>query len=183
MKKAARRPPQFQLTPHSAMQPNTQRFLRGAIQEALNAEDDAAAAELMAMLSGCTQPQPVAAPPALDPTIPGPAHDYHFWARLIRESFIPFMSNNGRMRFTSHELFSWIDSCSNLPLTDGDIEQRKDGAVVFRTRISDALNHLKQCGIVKAGPKSRVYEIVALPAASAQIASCQPRLSLAVPHQ
>lgn len=165
------------------MQPNTQRFLRGAIQEALNAEDDAAAAELMAMLSGCTQLQPVAAPPATRSIISGLAHDYYFWAQFIRENFIPFISNNGRMRFTSHELFSWIDSYPNLPLTDGDIEQRKDGVVVFRTRISDALSHLKQCGIVKAGPKSRVYEIVALPAASAQIGLCQPRLSLAVTHQ
>lgn len=146
------------------MQSSTQRFLRSAIQEALNAEDDAAAIELMAILSSHAQPQPVAALPSHHSTTPGPAHDCHFWAQFIHENFIPFISNNGRTRFTSYELFSWVQNYADLPLTDGDIEQRSGGAPVFRKRISGALDLLKHRGVIAAKPGSRDYEILPTPA-------------------
>lgn len=146
------------------MQPSTQRFLRSAVQEALKAEDDAAAIELMAILSGHAQPQPVAALPSYQSTTPGPAHDSHFWAQFIHENFIPLISNNGRSRFTSHELFSWVGNYPDLPLTDGDMEQRSGGAPVFRKRISHALDLLRQHSVLGHKPGSRDYEILPTPA-------------------
>lgn len=146
------------------MQSSTQRFLRGAVQEALNAEDDAAAIELMAILSGRVHPQPVAALPSHQSTTPGPAHDRHFWAQFIHENFIPFISNNGRSRFTSPELFRWVENYADFPFTDGDIEQRSGGAPVFRKRISEGLDLLKQRGVVFSKPGSREYEILPTPA-------------------
>ena len=146
------------------MQPGTQRFLRSAVQEALKAEDDAAAIELMAILSGHSYPHPVAVLPSHQSTTPGPAHDSHFWARFIEENFIPLISNNGRSRFTSHEVYSWIDNYPDLPLTDGDIEQRSGGASVYRKRISQGLDLLKQHGAVSSKPGSREYEILPTPA-------------------
>lgn len=141
------------------MEATTQQFLRSAIHEALNAENDIAAMELLAILANTPKPQAVAALPAGQTVTEGPAHDYHYWAWFIRENFIPFLTNNGRVRFTSHELFSWIENHSELTLTAGDLEQQRDGAFVFRGRISAALSHLKQIGIICAQAKGRDYLI------------------------
>jgi hypothetical protein len=141
------------------MEPTTQHFLRCAVHEALNAENDTAAMELLAILADAAKPEVLRALPAAQSIVDGPARDYHYWARFIREHFIPFMTDNGRLRFTSHELFSWIENHGNLSLTAGDIEQQKDGTFVFRGRISAALSHLKQSGIIYAPAKGRDYAI------------------------
>lgn len=145
------------------MEPNTRRFLRSAVLEALKAEDDRAAMELLTMLSQgpehCSPAQQINALPAGRTITEGPAHDYHFWVRFIRESFIPFMTGNGRMRFTSHELLSYMENFKNLPLTEGDVEIQSNGHEAWRTRVSSALSHLKLMGCISAPAKGRDYLI------------------------
>ena len=145
------------------MEPNTRRFLRSAVLEALNAEDDRAAMELLNLLTDQppttnTQSE-IAVLPASRTILEGPAHDYHFWVRFIRESFIPFMTGNGRLRFTSHELMSWLENFNSLPLTAGDIELEANGREIWRCRVSAALQHLKLMGCIQAPWKGRDYLI------------------------
>ena len=93
----------------------TKALLRHAILEAINSEQDAAAMELLALLTGSApNAQPIAALPRARNVIDGPARDYHFWASFIRETFIPHITNNGRFRFTSNEMFSWLENNQNV---------------------------------------------------------------------
>lgn len=146
------------------MEPTTQEYLRKAAIEALSAKADTAALELLAMLHGrptqATTPQAVQAlPAARGAVVDGPAHDYHYWAQFIRENFIPFMTGNGRLRFTSHEVFAWIENCSQIELTTGDVEQYNNGGLVWRNIASNALTSLKRQGIVYAPAWGKDYEI------------------------
>lgn len=152
------------------MNPATRALLRNAVIEAVSNEQDASAVELLALLSG-DQPShlPSAAVPIVKaaqlmlpsdrPVIDGPARDYHYWAAFIRKNFIPFMVANGRPRFTSGELFSWIDNHLDVCMTAGDIEPRCDGKQYWRNIVSDALRSLKQQGLVEAQKGARVYVI------------------------
>jgi len=147
------------------METTTQAYLRKAAIDALTAKADTAALELLAMLHGrptqATTPQAMEALPAARSVVEGPAHDYHYWAQFIRENFIPFMTGNGRLRFTSHELFTWIENCAQVELTTGDIEQYNNGGVVWRNIASNALTSLKKQGVVHAQAWSKDYEIQA----------------------
>ena len=73
------------------MNSDTKALLRHTILEAINSEQDAAAMELLALLTGST---PIAqhshaALPAARKVIDGPASDYHYWAAFIRETLSP----------------------------------------------------------------------------------------------
>lgn len=145
------------------MEPTTKALLRNAILEAVTAEQDVAAMELMALLTGTTaapKPAVALALPASKEVTEGPAHDYHYWMRFIREQFIPFMSANGRLRFTSHELLTWIENCPALSLTSGDIDQFANGREVWRNGVSAALSSMKQQGLLKAPAFGKDYEIM-----------------------
>ena len=150
--------------PHSAMNSDTKALLRHTILEAINSEQDAAAMELLALLTGSTPStqHSSAALPANRKVIEGPARDYHFWAAFIRETFIPHITNNGRLGFTSNEMFSWLENNRNMQWTAGDVEPRLDGSEVWRGTVSNALTALKERGLVAAKPRSRDYVIVQL---------------------
>ena len=85
---------------------------------------------------------------------------------FIREHFIPFMTANGRMKFTSHELLSWIENCQQLQLTSGDLERREQDRQTWRRNVSLALQTMKQQGLLHADARCKEYEILwpALPA-------------------
>jgi len=154
------------------MEETTRNLLREAAVTALSESQDRSAFELLALLNQeqiqTTTRTAAAALPAARELQDGAAHDYHYWSRFIRENFIPFMTGNGRLKFTSHELISWLENCSKLPLTTGDIETHSSGREVWKNSVSLSLADLKRQGIFEAQPFSRVYEIVkpALPATS-----------------
>lgn len=145
------------------MNDTTKAFLRNAVLEALSAQADASAMELLSLLNGLPAQ---ALPPSPTPALPmareieeGYAHDYHYWCRFIRENFIPFMTGNGRLRFTSHELLTWLENCNALRLTVGDIEKHATGREVWRNTVSTALFHLKQQGAIHAAAFAKEYQI------------------------
>lgn len=145
------------------MEQATEELLRKAAIEALSSREDRAAMELLALLHGrqvqSTAPQVAHALPATQSIPDGPPHDCHYWAQFIRENFIPFMTANGRLRFTSHELFSWIENYLRAELTTGDMEMQSDGKSSWRNIASNALANLKSQGIVCAEFRGKVYEI------------------------
>jgi hypothetical protein len=156
--------------PHSAMNPTTKALLRNAVLEAVNTEQDTAAMELLSLLTGEQLPDQLQIPAQLPKStrlmlpperqvIEGPARDYHYWASFIRDNFIPFMVANGRARFTSHELFSWLENNPAVRLTSAEIEARSDGHQYWRNIVSNALVALKTRGIVEAPHNGRNYEI------------------------
>jgi hypothetical protein len=146
------------------MEPTTRALLRNAILEAVTAEQDSAALELLQLLNGTTAATPaqpvVLSLPAAREVVDGAAHDYHYWTSFIRENFIPFMTANGRLRFTSHELLTWLENYQQLKLTTGDIEQHSTGRETWRNGVSAALSALKQRGVLKAPAFSKDYEIM-----------------------
>ena len=144
------------------MNPATLDLLRAATIQALQSKEDVAAVELLALMN--TETKPVTAtpvlPPAVTSVIDGPAHDYHYWARFVREKFIPFITNNGRVRFTSHELLSWLENNSELALTSGDIEEQSStGRLVWKNSLTNGLASLKKQGVLKAESFGKDYEI------------------------
>jgi hypothetical protein len=146
------------------MNPTTVELLRAATIQALQSKEDVAAIELMAMMSGqAAQPAVKALPQAVvqveKEMVDGPAHEYTYWAQFIREKFIPFMTSNGRLRFTSHELLSWLENCNEMVLTSGDMQQHATGKLVWRNTVSGALGYLKTQGIVSAPPFGKEYQI------------------------
>lgn len=149
------------------MNPTTKSLLRRTIQQAINSEQDAAAMELFALLTGSTPAvEPVhIALPATREVIDGPARDYHYWATFIRDKFLPYLVNNGRICFTSHEMFSWMENNKNMQFTAGDVQRRTNGGEIWRGIASNALTALKRGGIVESNPFSHRYLIVqSLPA-------------------
>lgn len=148
------------------MNTTTKALIRNAVIEAVNKEDDTAAMELIGILAGDPHISKPASPPLLvesPQVIDGPARTYHYWSRFIRESFIPFIVNNGRSGFTSVELLSWIENSSSIQMTTGDIEQRADGNPYWRSIVSDALKSLKDQGVIKAEKGSKTYLIASEP--------------------
>lgn len=148
------------------MNPTTQDRIRKAVQDALADRDDTAALELLSLLTPqhqlaqqSTVQLPFAALPPAKQIIDGPAHDYHYWMRLIREHFIPFMTENGRLKFTSHELLSWIQHRHDLALSTGDLTTLSGGRETWRNIVGNALTALKQMGVVSAAPFSKDYAI------------------------
>jgi hypothetical protein len=147
------------------MENTTKALLRNAILEALSAEQDASAMELMTILNGSSALAATAKPiqlalPPVRKIENGPAHDYHYWVAFIRENFIPFMAANGRLRFTSPELLTWLENSPNLVLTAGDIEQHSTGRETWRNSVSAALSAMKQRGVLKAPAFGKDYEIL-----------------------
>ena len=145
------------------MEDTTRTLLREAALKALTDSQDRSAFELLALLNQepvqVTTAKAANVLPAARDVFDAPAHDYHYWARFIRENFLPFMTGNGRLKFTSPELFSWLDNCSSLKLTTGDVETHSSGREVWRNGVSMALADLKRQGIVNAPTFGRVYEI------------------------
>jgi hypothetical protein len=146
------------------MNSTTKALLRHTILEAINSEQDAAAMELLALLTGSApDPEPVLpALPAARKVIDGPARDYHYWASFIRDTFIPYIANNGRFGFTSNEMFSWLENNRDMQWTAGDLELRLDGFEMWRNTASHGLSALKERGLVRAKPRSRDYVIAQL---------------------
>ena len=145
------------------MNPTTVKLLRQAAIDALNSKEDIAAAELLSLMNvgevrlpATTEPKAL---PESKELFEGPAHDYHYWMQFIREQFIPFMTSNGRLRFTSHELLTWLENCQEMRLTNGDVEKHSSGKTVWRNAVSGALGHLKQQGVLKAPAFGKEYEI------------------------
>ena len=153
------------------MNPKTVEALREAAINALQACEDVAAAELLSLMNGSTAQFPEIPPADTLPSLPkalpqgrevekGPPHDYHYWMRFIREQFIPFMTSNGRLRFTSHELLTWLENCRDLTLTTGDLEDsRSDGRAAWRSVVTVALGNLKQQGVIVAPAFAKEYLI------------------------
>lgn len=150
------------------MNSDTKALLRHTILEAINSEQDAAAMELLALLTGATpatQPAPAALPaalPAARNVIEGPARSYHYWAGFIRENFFSHITSNGRHGFTSNEMFSWLENNDDLQWTAGDIQPRPDGTEIWRGTVSNALTALKDRGFLQAKPRGRDYLITQL---------------------
>jgi len=145
------------------MEETTKRLLREAALSALNNAEDRSAFELLSLLNNAPVQATTAATVKVLPTArevtDAPAHDYHYWARFVRDNFLPFMTGNGRLKFTSPELFSWLENCSNLKLTTGDMETHASGREVWRNSVSLALTDLKKQGVLHAPTFGRVYEI------------------------
>lgn len=142
------------------MNPTTVELLRAATIQALQNKQDYAAIELLSLMDVKASTAVKALPGTTELTIvDGPSHDYHYWVRFIREQFIPFMTANGRLRFTSHELMTWLENCQGLQLTAGDIEQHSTGKPVWRNTVSCALGVLKTQGLLNAPPFGKEYEI------------------------
>ena len=140
------------------MNSDTKALLRHTILEAINSEQDAAAMELLALLTGstpATQPAPAALPaalPAARNVIEGPARSYHYWAGFIRDNFFSHITSNGRHGFTSNEMFSWLENNDDLQWTAGDIQPRTDGTEIWRGTVSNArLNECDACGSGEVG--------------------------------
>jgi hypothetical protein len=146
------------------MNSTTKALLRHTILEAINSEQDAAAMELLALLTGSApSAEPVLpALPAVRKVIEGPARDYHYWASFIRDTFLPHITNNGRLRFTSNEMFSWLENNQDVQWTAGDVEFRSDGSEIWRGTVSNALTALKDRGFLQAKPRGRDYVIAQL---------------------
>jgi hypothetical protein len=145
------------------MEETTRELLREAALKALSDAEDRSAFELISLLNQeavqVTTSNVANVLPSARDIFDAPAHDYHYWARFIRENFLPFMTGNGRLKFTSPELFSWLDNCSTLKLTTGDIETHSSGREAWRNSVSLALQDLKKQGVVNAPTFGRVYEI------------------------
>ena len=139
----------------------TVELLRAATIQALQNKQDVAAIELLSLMDVAAVPSVRALPQASVelPVVDGPSHDYHYWARFIREQFIPFMTANGRLRFTSHELMTWLENCQSLQLTVGDVEQHSNGKLVWRNTVSGALGYMKNQGLIQAPPFGKEYVI------------------------
>ena len=141
------------------MNTTTIELLRAATIQALQNKQDASAVELLALM----QPTLVALPvPALPQktTVDGPAHDYHYWAQFVREKFIPFLTANGRIRFTSSELLSWVENSLETVLTLGDVqEQPGSGRIVWKASVGNGLAALKKQGVLQAESNGKEYEI------------------------
>jgi hypothetical protein len=165
MKKGRHHPPRYQHH-HFTMESSTQDYLRKAAAEALAAKDDGAVIEILAMLRGVPiaqgQDQQIRLLPSTATTADGPAHDFHYWSQFIRDSFIPFLTENGRVRFTSPELFSWIERCAEARFTSGDLLPNADGAATWRRGVSNGLINLKTQGVVHAETRGRSYQICAV---------------------
>jgi hypothetical protein len=149
------------------MEATTQDYLRKAAAEALAAKDDASVLEIIGLLQGCPIPQPPhqaqLALPSVCLSSEGPAHSYHYWVQFIRESFIPFMIENGRGKFTSSELFSWLENNCGSAFTTGDLKEYPNSGATWRGMASNALAALKQQGVLQSRIHSRVYSITSSP--------------------
>lgn len=145
------------------METATKALLRQAAIQALQDQEDLAASELLALLSLESKHLPSTLKrQALLPSsevIDGPARDYHFWVQFIRENFIPFLSENGRARFTSNEMFTWLENCRLLQLTTGDLHAYQDGTPAWRGRAGKGLSELKKQGIVSGQPGGKEFQI------------------------
>jgi hypothetical protein len=145
------------------MNPTTQDRIRKAAQDALADRDDASALELLSLLAGIApariERSSIAALPPGRQVTEGPAHDHHYWVRFVREHFIPFMIENGRAKFTSPELLSWIEHHETVPMTTGDTSPGDGGREAWRSYVSDALASLKRMGVLTAAPFSKDYSI------------------------
>lgn len=143
------------------MRPETIAILRSAVCDAVQGGNNESAMELLTLLvDGGASARPQHALPGLTVT-EGPARDFYFWAELIREQFVPFLVQNGRHQFTTHELLRWLERCGGLQFTTGDLEPLGDGTTLtWKSRTSNALRHLKQQGILRASPSGRLYTAV-----------------------
>ena len=142
------------------MNPATVELLRAATIQALQNKQDVAAVELLSLIGKTASPDIKALPQAKEvEVVEGPSHDYHFWTQFIRTQFIPFMTANGRLRFTSHELMTWLENCKSLELTSGDVDQHSSGKPVWRNTVSCALGVLKSQGLLNAPPFGKEYVI------------------------
>jgi hypothetical protein len=141
--------------------------LRNAVVDALSDGDDVAAHEMLGLLvcqpigqDSIKQMPPLALPGAIT-IIDGPAKNYHYWMRFIRDNFLPFMHRNGRIQFTSYEVLSWLRNCGNIQLTAGDTHVLANGKEVWRNQVYSALANLKQMGVLDAERFAKSYTIKA----------------------
>ena len=165
-KKAAHSRAAHYLHLHFAMTPEAMELLRAATIQALQNQQDEAASELLSLMEIKTKPV-LAALPSARRVLTGEAHDYHYWTRIVREQFIPFMTANGRLRFTSHELLTWLENCTAIDFSTGDFDEHESGRHVWRNAVSGALAALKKQGILDAPAFGKDYTIrtQSLPAA------------------
>ena len=145
------------------MNPRTLALLRAAAIQALQDQDDDSAAELVSLIDSKQSPQAVA--PALPEGIPqesvpnAPAHDYNYWVQFIRQHFIPFITGNGRLRFTSGELLAWMENSPLLVLNRGDLDRHKSGRTVWKHSVSSALGALKSQGVLTGEAYGKIYTV------------------------
>ena len=176
-KKAAwRKAARFLYTPHFLMNTETVALLRAAAIQALQNQNDDSAFELVSLIDtkGTAAKALPAAPQGGVPNMP--AHDYSYWMQLIRQHFIPFITGNGRLRFTSTELYSWLEHSSEVVLSRGDLDHHKGGRSVWKHAVSSALGHLKSQGVLHGESFSKVYTVMPpqLPSAEEEEALFEP---------
>ena len=163
MKKAAWSEAAHYLHPQFLMNTKTVALLRAAAIQALQDQNDESAFELVSLID-CKQP-PQAAQPALPEVTLGssvpnaPAHDYNYWVQFIRQEFIPFITGNGRLRFTSNELLAWMENSTMVVLNRGDLDHHKSGRAVWKHAVSSALGALKSQGVLTGEAYGKIYTV------------------------
>lgn len=151
------------------MQKTASDFIREAVIQAVSEKNDEAAFGLMKILAAQDRVQVLIAPSSPLETLPStsssPTNSFHsveFWVGVIRSSFIPFVQQYGRIKFTSHELNNWIERSYSSELTEVDTELTKRHCKPrWRERVSEALSTLKHQGILEAEAYSKSYSIIA----------------------
>ena len=136
------------------MNPETLEHLRSAAINALQNKQDVAAVELislMDMTAPALAPEPVTvAPVPLEiPALPASpqSRDYHFWARVIQDSYLPHLASEGQVEFTTAQFFSWVEYVG-LPLTTGDLEKPGGSRPRWKERCGVALKKLRDNNVI-----------------------------------
>lgn len=89
----------------------------------------------------------------------GVLHDSLFWSQIVRDSFVPFLTQHGRSSFTSPELFKWIVNWDGVTLSQQDLQRHEDGREIWRDRAYQGLTQLCQMGVLSKEYGSKVYYI------------------------
>ena len=157
------------------MDPTTISLLRNAAIEALQGQQDTAAAELLSLMDINVQPalpaQSVlpAAPqviaihpePIQFPSLPASdePRGRAFWVQAIRDCYLPTLAHEEQTQFTTPQLFSWVDFVG-FPLTNGDLRVVSN-RMYWKSRAGDALDALCDMKVIhRCGFFSKTYSTI-----------------------
>ena len=156
------------------MDPTTISLLRNAAIEALQGQQDTAAAEILSLmdLNGSpalpaanvlpAAPQVVAmsSEPIRFPSLP--ANDdprgRAFWVQAIRDCYLPTLVHEEQQQFTTPQFFSWVDFVG-FPLTNGDLRVVSN-RTYWKSRAGDALDALCDMNVInRCGFFAKTYSL------------------------
>lgn len=158
------------------MDPTTVSLLRNAAIEALQGQQDVAAAELLSLMDLSVSPvlpavvntspaQPelmtVHVEPIQFPALPlsDEGRGKAFWMQAIRDCYLPKLAQEQQTEFTTPQMFSWIDFVG-FPLTNGDL-QNVGSRPYWKCRAGDALDALCDMRVIhRCGFFSKTYSTV-----------------------